>query len=151
MKPQPATYAEFVTQSREVLGLPPEAAPSERLNPSLHGLMKEAFAASGRKADSFQSGHEPGTAAWYDDLEASLIRRGIVATDGMLAREAERIGEESGRRIAPDRRRPEAALRASGRLPQGMTIEEWMERERPAVEAANPDLLVPATSGQETS
>jgi len=50
MKPQPATYAEFVTQSREVLGLPPEAAPSERLNPSLHGLMKEAFAASGLKA-----------------------------------------------------------------------------------------------------
>lgn len=87
------------------------------------------------------SQHPPGSSAWYDDLEASLIRRGIVATDGVLAREAERIGLESGRRIAPDRRRSEAALRASGKLPQGMSLEEWMEKERPAVEASHPDLF----------
>ena len=87
------------------------------------------------------SQHPPGSSGWYDDLEASLIRRGVVATDGVLAREAERLSVESGRRIAPDRRRSEAALRASGRLPQGMSLEQWMERERPAVEASHPDLF----------
>jgi hypothetical protein len=33
----------FVQQSRKVLGLPEKSAPTERLNPSLDGLMKEAF------------------------------------------------------------------------------------------------------------
>jgi hypothetical protein len=36
-------YVEFVQQSRKVLGLPEKSAPTERLNPSLHGLMIEAF------------------------------------------------------------------------------------------------------------
>lgn len=87
------------------------------------------------------SQHPPGSSAWYDDLEASLIRRGIVATDGALAREAERLGAESGIRIAPDRRRSEAALRASGRIPDSVTLEQWMEQHRPAVEASHPDLF----------
>ncbi len=87
------------------------------------------------------SQHSPGSSAWYDDLEASLIRRGIVVTDGVLAREADRLGVEAGRRIAPDRRRSEAALRASGRLPQGVSLDQWMERERPGVEASHPDLF----------
>jgi hypothetical protein len=88
-----------------------------------------------------ESRHSPGTSGWYDDLEESLIRRGVVATDGVLAREAERLGVESGRWIAPDRRRYEAALRTSGRLPRGMSLEQWMEKERPAVEAAHPDIF----------
>lgn len=88
-----------------------------------------------------ESQHPPGSSAWYDDLESSLIRRGIVATDGALAREAERLSADLGRRIAPDRRRSEAALRASGKLPQGMSLDQWMERERPAVEAAHPDIF----------
>lgn len=36
-------YVEFVQQSRKVLGLPEKSAPTERLNPSLHGLMIEVF------------------------------------------------------------------------------------------------------------
>jgi len=36
-------YVKFVQQSRRVLGLPEKSAPTERLNPSLDGLMKEAF------------------------------------------------------------------------------------------------------------
>lgn len=36
-------YVKFVQQSRRVLGLPEKSAPTERLNPSLHGLMQEAF------------------------------------------------------------------------------------------------------------
>lgn len=36
-------YVKFVQQSRKVLGLPEKSAPTERLNPSLHGLMEEAF------------------------------------------------------------------------------------------------------------
>jgi hypothetical protein len=36
-------YVDFVQQSRRVLGLPEKSAPTERLNPSLHGLMIEAF------------------------------------------------------------------------------------------------------------
>ncbi len=36
-------YVKFVQQSRQVLGLPEKSAPTERLNPSLHGLMKEAL------------------------------------------------------------------------------------------------------------
>lgn len=37
------SYAEFVAQSRRVLGLPEKSAPTGRLNPSLNGLMNEAF------------------------------------------------------------------------------------------------------------
>jgi hypothetical protein len=70
-----------------------------------------------------------------------LARRGLVATGGALAREAERLGVEAGHRIAPDRRRSEGALRASGRLPEGMSLDQWMERERPGVEASHPDLF----------
>ena len=36
-------YVKFVQQSRKVLGLPEKSAPTERLNPSLDGLMQEAF------------------------------------------------------------------------------------------------------------
>lgn len=36
-------YVEFVQQSRKVLGLPEKSAPTERLNPSLHGLMIEVL------------------------------------------------------------------------------------------------------------
>ena len=36
-------YVKFVQQSRQVLGLPEKCAPTERLNPSLDGLMEEAF------------------------------------------------------------------------------------------------------------
>jgi hypothetical protein len=36
-------YVQFVQQSRKVLGSPEKSAPTERLNPSLHGLMQEAF------------------------------------------------------------------------------------------------------------
>jgi hypothetical protein len=46
-------YVEFVQQSRKVLGLPEKSAPTERLNPSLHELMTEAFSrleAARRKA-----------------------------------------------------------------------------------------------------
>lgn len=97
------------------------------------------------------SQHPPGSPAWYDDLEASLIRRGLVATDGVLAREVERLSAESGRRIAPDRRRAEAALRASGRLPEGMSLDQWMERERPGVEACHPDLFPSKVPGLKAS
>jgi hypothetical protein len=48
-------YVKFVQQSRKVLGLPEKSAPTERLNPSLDGLMKEAFArleAARRKSTS---------------------------------------------------------------------------------------------------
>lgn len=153
MRPQPATYAEFVTQSREVLGLPPEAAPSERLNPSLHGLMKEAFAASEWKAfkltpdgpvpippptpdaeaslaeqqaalfdeggklrrvveiagalmaaDSFQSGHEPGSDSWYDALETWMRARGERVTDETVSLAALKIGAAMGIWIPEDLR-----------------------------------------------
>jgi hypothetical protein len=43
-----------------------------------------------------ESRHSPGTSGWYDDLEESLIRRGVVATDGVLAREAVRRTRKSG-------------------------------------------------------
>ena len=58
MKPQPATYAEFVTQAREVLGLPAEPPPAERLNPALQALMNDAFALA-RKAPSVPPDHRP--------------------------------------------------------------------------------------------
>ena len=35
-------YVQFVQQSRKVLGLPEKSAPTERLNPSLDGLMQRA-------------------------------------------------------------------------------------------------------------
>jgi len=37
------TYAEFVQQSRRVLGLPEKPPPTECLNPGLRDLMNEAF------------------------------------------------------------------------------------------------------------
>lgn len=36
-------YVKFVQQSRKVLGLPEKSAPTERLNPSLDGLMIEVL------------------------------------------------------------------------------------------------------------
>jgi len=42
LKCSPA-YVRFVQQSRKVLGLPGKSEPTERLNPSLDGLMQEAF------------------------------------------------------------------------------------------------------------
>lgn len=36
-------YVKFVQQSRQVLGLPEKSAPTERLNPSLHGLMQRVL------------------------------------------------------------------------------------------------------------
>ncbi|MCW1921878.1 hypothetical protein OKA05_04900 [Luteolibacter arcticus] len=86
--------------------------------------------------------HAPGTSGWYDDLEAELLNSGVpVVTESFLTREVERIMKESGTSILPDRGRAEKALRASGLLPEGMALEQWMTAKRPLAESAHQDLF----------
>lgn len=52
----------------------------------------------------FRSEHTEGSNDWYDDLEASLVARGIVPTAEKILMAREEIMNETGRYIPDDHR-----------------------------------------------
>lgn len=87
------------------------------------------------------SKHEPGSNAWYDDLEADLRRKGIEISDGTIEIERFRLMEENKVHFPPDNRRIERLMRESGDLAEGQTYQQWVEEHRPEFERLFPDLV----------
>lgn len=94
-----------------------------------------------------QSGHKIGSNAWYDDLEADMIRRGIPAFDGNISKETTRLMWENKIYIPPDRRYTEKVLREDGTIPESMSMEEWVESMMPEMKRLYPDLFPPEKEG----